>query len=98
MSYTVVAILEAKKEKGELLKAALEEVAKLSLLEDANIEYRLHQSIDNENQFTLYEKWKSQELHHLQFEKPYIKELVGKLDGLLDKPYQVVVAQELELS
>lgn len=54
---------------------------KSSRSEQSNIEYRLHKSIGNPQQFILYENWQSKEKHRQQFEKPYIKDLANKLTG-----------------
>ena len=93
--YTVIAILEAKKGKESELEFALKTVAKFSLLENTNIEYKLHKSIGNPHQFILYENWESKEKHQQQFEKSYIKELANKLEAILTKPYQAYFGEEI---
>lgn len=94
--HTVVVILEAKPGKVTELKAALMTVAQHSRLENTNIEYRVHESIDNPGQFILYENWVSKEKHQQQFEKPYITELAATLESLLAKPYAAYMANEIK--
>lgn len=77
-THTVMVLLEAKPGKGKELKAALQEIVGPSRSESASLEYKLHQSKENPNQFMLYENWESSELHAKQFEKPYIKALGKK--------------------
>jgi len=80
------------------LESALQAVVAPSRAEKTNIEYRLHKSIDNPALFILYENWESKEQHQKQFNKFYIQELVGKLETILAKPYQVIFANELAMS
>lgn len=94
-AHTVIAILEAKPEKEAELKQALINVIEPSRSEKTCIEYRLHQSTKNKNEFILYENWKSQEAHQEQFKKPYILDLVNKIENILAKPYEVYFANEL---
>lgn len=94
--HTVIVILEAKPGKEAELKSALDTVAEHSRLENTNVDYRLHQSIDNPTQFILYENWVSKEKHQQQFEKQYIKELAQKLETILAKPYVAYMANEIK--
>ncbi len=92
---TMMVVLEAKPEKAAELAAMLDFVTKASRDEDYCIDYRLHRSLENPNQFVLYEVWKSAELHELQFEKPYIKCFMAKAEELLAKPFQAISAEEI---
>lgn len=87
-NYTVMAIVEAKPGKEAELRHVLTESLVPSHPEDACIEYRLHQDSNNPAIFFLYENWKSKELHQQQLQKPYIRSLIQKLNGLLSKPSQ----------
>lgn len=87
-NYTVMAIVEAKPGKEAELRHVLTESLALSHPADACIEYHLHQDNSNPALFFLYEKWQSKELHQQQFQKPYIRSLIQKLNGLLTKPSQ----------
>lgn len=94
-AYTVVCIVEAKQGKESELKQALMKVVEPSRNESTCLEYRLHQDLNNPAQFVLFENWISKEAHQQQFQKPYIVELIGKLEGLLAKPYICSFAQEI---
>ena len=93
--HTVVVILEAKQGKENELESDLAFVMKPSRAEESNLEYRLHKSVENPAQFVLYENWISKEAHQKQFTKPYILELGDKIEPLLEKPYQVIFAEEI---
>lgn len=93
--HTVIAILEAKEGKENELQSTLEAIVKPSRSEKTCLEYRLHKSLDNPRQFVLYENWENKEKHQEQFTKPYIIELVNKLENLLAKPYQAIFANEM---
>lgn len=93
-NYTVMAIVKAKPGKETELKQVLAESLAPSHPKDACIEYRLHQDSNNPAVFFLYENWKSKELHQQQFQKPYIRSLIQKLNGLIIKPSQGFSADE----
>lgn len=92
----VIAILEAKIDKTESLKQALQKIVHPSRSEKNCIEFHLHQDLTNPNIFILYEIWNNVEAHEDQFTKPYIIELVNQLDELLAKPYQLHCAHAIE--
>lgn len=93
--HTVTVILEAKEGKAEALKAVLMKVARLSREEDSNLAYHVHQDTNQPTLFSLYELWKSAELHQEQFSKPYILELLEVSPELLAGPYIGVMGKEL---
>lgn len=95
-SHCVMVILEAKQDKKEQLKEELLKVAALSRKEKACISYTVHQDINNNAQFALYEKWTSKEDHAQQFSKPYILEFGNKLEDLLEKPYVYLMGKIIE--
>ncbi len=93
--HIVVVILEAKPGSEDVLKNELLKVKKLSKQEPTCIEYRIHQDINNPTKFVLYENWTSKEDHAKQFQKPYILEFGNMLQDLLAKPYEGMMAKEL---
>jgi quinol monooxygenase YgiN len=93
--YIVIALLVAKPDKVAELKHELMIVRDLSSQESTCRDYRVHQDLNNPAQFVLYEAWESKEAHALQFTKPYILELGGKLGDLLAQPYQVMFVNEI---
>ena len=93
--HVVVVTLEANPGSEDVLKNELLNVKNLSEQESACIEYHVLQDTDNPAKFVLYENWASKEDHAKQFEKPYILEFGAKLKNLLAKPYEGVMAKEL---
>ena len=93
--YTVVAILEARKGREGELRQALISVAELSRSEKTNIQFRLHQDVNNCCKFILYENWVSREAHEQQFKKPYIIDLANKLESLLKQKPAHYCANEI---
>lgn len=93
-AHTVMVILETKPGKEEFLKEALSKVADQSRLEDSCLEYRFFQDRENPQLFGLYERWKSKELHQLQFSKPYIVDFAKKTETVFVKPYVAVCGGE----
>lgn len=94
-AYAVIAFLEAKPGKESELENELIAVSEASRKESTCLMYRLHQDLNNPAHFVLYENWTSKASHEQQFQKPYIIALVSKLEQLLAKPYQAIVAQEI---
>lgn len=94
--HTVVVVIEAKDGKENELQSALENIVEPCRAEESCLDYHLHKSVDNAGQFILYETWISKEKHQEQFSKPYIIDLIGKIEGILAKPYQAWYANELK--
>ncbi len=55
----IVATMIAKEGKSELLKSELVKLLEPTLKEEANVEYKIHQDLQNPNKFVAYEVWKS---------------------------------------
>lgn len=94
-NHTVMVILQAKKGKEDELKQRLLHVAKLSRQEGACIQYHVFQDPEDLTKFSLFEQWKSKELHALQFEKPYILEFGSMAEELLAGPYHGFFGKKL---
>ncbi len=94
-AHTVIVILQVKQGSDHLLKEALSKVAQLSRLEESCISYHFYQDKDNPTRFALYEQWTSKELHEKQFSKPYIIDFAKQAEAWLDKPYDVLLGQEV---
>lgn len=93
--YVVSVVIEAKSGKEDALKQALLDVVEPSRAEAACLAYHLHQDLNYPTRFFLYERWKSEALHQEQFQKPYILDLVERLDGLLAKPFEPIFSEEI---
>lgn len=94
--HTVVMFLQSQPGKEKNLLNALSEAAKLSLKEEACLEFRIHENIEHQNFFIVYETWASKEAHKAQFEKPYIKNLADQLSDILAQPFAAYYAREIE--
>jgi len=86
MSIYLTAIIKAKPEHQEEIKAMLEGLPEHSKKEASCIQNDVHQSIDDKNTFILNEEWK--DLAGLDFhnEQPYSKEFFASFDKLQEKP------------
>lgn len=94
-AYTVVAILEAKQGKETELKQELIKLLAPSRAEQACLEYRMHQDLNNPAKFFFYENWVNQEGHLQHFQTSHITALIDKLDDLLAKPFETIFAEEI---
>ena len=83
---TVVATFKAKAGKEDALKSAIEAVVGPTRAEPGCINYDLHQSSQNPGVLMLYENWKSKKDLDEHLEMPYLKDLLGKADDLLEEP------------
>lgn len=83
--YTVLAHFKAKKGMDEELKEALKKLIQPTLAEDGCLNYELHQSIDNKDEFMFYENWASKEAHAKHNLTPHIKAWRNIKDKLLAK-------------
>lgn len=94
-TYCVIVIFEAKKGKEKIVKEELLKIMELNRQDSTCLDYRVHEDVNNPAQFVLYENWKSKEDHSKQLQKPYIIDFGKKLEDLLNKPYQRVIAKKL---
>lgn len=95
-NHCVTVILEAKPGKEQQLKKELVDVMNHSKKESTCLSYKVHQDISVPTKFSLYEVWTSPQDHAKQFEKPYIIELIKKLEDLLACEYQIVMGNSIE--
>lgn len=94
-AHTVVVIVEAKPGHDVDLKQALHDIIMPSRNEKASIEYKVHQSDSDPNQFMLYETWTSAQEHAKQFEKHYILKFADQLKAHVAKPYVLFMGKEI---
>lgn len=78
----IIAIMHPKNGKAQELRNALLAVVEPTHAEAGCMDYQLHETKDGA--IFLYEVWRSQKDLDLHLQKPYLKDLVGKLDTLLD--------------
>lgn len=93
MSIYLTAIIKAKKEATQDLKAILENMVLNTRKEEACEKYELQQGLDDETVFIFHEIWKNKEGLDAHNQQPYIKEFVEKAPGLLDKPAEIYLVK-----
>lgn len=87
MKIYLTAIIKAKEEHRSEVLEVLQNMVTHTRQEEANELYKLHQGIEDKNQFIFYEIWKSEEGLAQHNQQPYIKsfgELIG--NKLQEKP------------
>jgi quinol monooxygenase YgiN len=92
---TVIAKLVAKSGKESALEKELIALISPTKLEAGCVEYVLHRSQKNPAELVICETWSSPaalEAHHAM---PYMRELMGKMEGLLAEPFQVSFLEKL---
>ncbi|SFS90772.1 putative quinol monooxygenase [Marininema halotolerans] len=77
---TIVAKMVAKKGMEDRVQAELEKLIAPTRAEEGNIQYDLHQSIEDPAVFIFYENWESKELWENHMEADHLKEW-GKVSG-----------------
>ena len=82
--HTVLAIFTAKPGKEKELETALRAMIEPSLAEEGCINYDLHQSTTNKNEFMFYENWVSKEAHEKHGTSAHIQEWRKKKNELLE--------------
>ncbi len=88
---TVKAIIKAKDGMEEKAKQELLTLIKPTLSEEGCINYDLHQSVENKNQFMFYENWKSKEDLDKHLETPHIKAFLAKAEDILAEPVEITL-------
>ena len=78
---TIIANIEAKADKIELVKTALLKLIEPTRLEEGCIQYDLHQDNNNPAQFTFVENWVSNELLQKHLNSPHLKMYMQATEG-----------------
>ena len=82
---TLIAILQGRPEKRDELIATLREFVKPTRKEEGCVEYHLHVSKDDPNQFIFYENWRSQADLDAHLKTPLLAAFLGRTGDLLEK-------------
>lgn len=90
-----LALLEAKQGKRKQLLEILLGLVEPTQKEKGNIAYVPHYSIDNPDKILYDELWMSKEDLDIHFEQPHMKDLLGKIEGLLAKPLTLETFHEV---
>jgi len=75
----------------ELLLALLDPVS----TETGTLEYRIHRALDNPGRFFFYEKYTDRSAIDNHMATPHFKALLGKLDGLIAQPPEIILHEEI---
>ncbi|WP_404405143.1 putative quinol monooxygenase [Jeotgalibacillus malaysiensis] len=81
---TITVILKSIPGKEKALLEELVKVAKPSREEKGCIEYNLHESLENESEFVLIEKWKNQEALQLHIESEHYQLYRNNIQALIE--------------
>ena len=78
---TIVARIEAKKDKIELVRSELLKLVEPTRKEQGCMQYDLHQDNDNPGIFIYYENWESRELWQAHMNNDHLKAYMEATDG-----------------
>ena len=74
---TIIARIEAKKEKLDLVKIEITKLIEPTLQEEGCMQYDLHQDNENPAHFIFFEKWESKELLQAHLSSSHMKNYVA---------------------
>jgi len=69
---TIVASIQAKADKVQLVKTELEKLVSITRAEKGCVQYDLHQDNENPAHFMFYENWESRELWQTHMNAPHL--------------------------
>ena len=95
MEIYITAVLKVKPDDLEEVITELKDVVDQSRKEKANIQYNLHQAIDDKNVLTLYEVWKNQAGLDKHNEQEYFKALGSLFETKLQEPPVIILAKDI---
>ncbi len=78
---TIVAQIEAKEEKRELVKSELLKLIPITRAEEGCINYDLHQDHENPNLFLFFENWESRALWQAHMNNDHLKAYLEATEG-----------------
>ncbi|MBL6845101.1 MAG: antibiotic biosynthesis monooxygenase [Verrucomicrobiae bacterium] len=88
---TIVASIEAKPDKIDLVKAELQKLIALTLKEAGCIQYDLHQDNQNPALFLFFENWESRKLWQDHMNNTHLAEYASATEGSINS----IVIQEM---
>jgi quinol monooxygenase YgiN len=80
---TIVARIEAKTGKIDLVKTALLKLIEPTRKEEGCLQYELHQDTENPEVFFFFENWVSRELWQTHMNNVHLKEYMEETEGLV---------------
>ena len=78
---TIVARIEAKKDKVELVKSELLKLIEITRAEEGCLQYDLHQDNTNPEVFVFYENWENRDLWQQHMGNTHLQEYMKATDG-----------------
>ena len=81
---TIVARIEAQKDRVELVKSELLKLVSPTREESGCIQYDLHQDIDKPEVFIFYENWENRELWQQHMDSEHIRTYLAATDGAVE--------------
>lgn len=89
----LVARLKVKDDAIETAKQAALKIVADSRLEEGNVNYDVHQAIDDPTIFVWHETWKDKAALDEHFEKPYFKDFFAVVSGIAADEPQITVTK-----
>ena len=81
---TIIAHINAKADKVELVKAELQKLIQPTLAEQGCINYDLHQDNDNPAHFMFFENWQSRELWRKHMDSKHLADYLVAVEGAIE--------------
>ena len=81
---TIVARIEAKTDKVELVKTALLKLIEPTRSEEGCMQYNLHQDNENPEVFVFYENWESRALWQTHMNNDHLKTYMEETEGAVE--------------
>lgn len=91
----LIARVKVKEDKIEELKSAALKIVADSRAEEGNINYDIHQSVEDETLFFWHETWKNKAAIDEHFETPFFKEFFEAVGGLVAEPPQINLTKKI---
>ncbi len=82
---TIIARIEAKKNKVDLVKSELLKLIEPTRKEQGCLQYDLHQDNENPAIFMFYENWENRELWQIHMNNENLKAYMDATDGAVEK-------------
>lgn len=93
MKIYLTAVIKAKEEYRTEVLEVLQNMVKETVKEETNELYRLHQSIEDKNQFVFYEIWKSKEGLEKHNKQPYIQAFGALVEEKLQEQPKIYLTE-----
>ncbi len=81
---TIVANINAKADKIELVKAELEKLIPITRAEAGCLQYDLHQDNDNPAHFLFFENWESRVSWQAHMENQHLQDYLAATEGMVE--------------